>query len=75
MDETWLYLYDPETKQDSSVWLESGSPPPKKARVSKSSGKIMLMFLDVKGVLLAHFVPEGTTINAAYYSKVISSIQ
>jgi len=29
MDETWLYHYDPETKQQSMVWWHSGSPHPK----------------------------------------------
>jgi len=30
MDETWLYHYDPETKQQSMEWRHSGSPHPKK---------------------------------------------
>jgi len=28
MDETWLYHYDPETKQQSMEWRHSGSPRP-----------------------------------------------
>ena len=31
MDETWLYHYDPETKQQSMEWRHSGSPRPKKS--------------------------------------------
>ena len=70
-DETWLYYYDPETKQQSSVWAVKGSAPPKKARVCKSVGKYMcIMFMDRKGILLSHFVPHGQTVNSAYYSKV-----
>ena len=38
MDETWLYHYDPETKQQSMEWRHSGSPRPKKSRVQKSAG-------------------------------------
>ena len=30
MDKTWLYHYDPETKQQSMEWRHSGSPCPKK---------------------------------------------
>jgi len=30
IDETWLYHYDPETKQQSAEWRHSGSPCPKK---------------------------------------------
>jgi hypothetical protein len=26
MDETWLYHYDPETKQQSMEWRHNGSP-------------------------------------------------
>jgi len=39
MDETWLYHYDPETKQQSVEWRHSGSPRPKKFQVQKSAGK------------------------------------
>jgi len=28
MDETWLYHYDPETKQQLKEWRHSGSPRP-----------------------------------------------
>lgn len=70
-DETWLYYYDPETKQQSSIWTTKGSAPPKKAKVCKSAGKHMcIMFMDRKGILLTHFVPNGQTVNSAYYSKV-----
>lgn len=71
LDETWLWYYDPETKADSSVWKTPGTPPPKKARVSRSGGKLMcVFFMDRHGMLLVHRVPEGRTINAQYYSKV-----
>jgi len=71
-DETWLWHYDPETKADSSVWKTPGTPPPKKAKVSRSGGKHMFVFfMDRHGMILIHRVPEGQTINAAYYSKVI----
>ena len=33
MDETWLYHYDPETKQQSMEWRHSGLPRPKRFRV------------------------------------------
>ena len=32
-DETWLYLYDPKTKQQSMEWRHSGLPGPQKSRV------------------------------------------
>ena len=43
-DETWVFEYDPETKRQSSEWHTTGSPRPKKARMSKSKMKSMLCF-------------------------------
>jgi len=67
MDETWLYHYDPETKQQSTEWRHSGSPHPKKFRVQKSDGKVLaLIFWDQNGSLLIDYLPKGLTINAEY---------
>ena len=43
MNETWswLYHYDPETKQQTIEWRHSGSHRPKKFRVQKSTGKFL----------------------------------
>ena len=47
MDDTWLYHYDPETKQQSMEWRHSGSPRPQKFLAQKSAGKILaLIFLE-----------------------------
>ena len=70
-DETWLWHFDPETKAQSCIWKTPGTPPPKKARVQKSGGKHMFMFfIDRKGMILQHQVPDGQTVTASYYSKV-----
>jgi hypothetical protein len=70
-DETWMYLYDPETKGQSRVWRELGTPPPVKARVSRLVGKQMyITFADMRGMILCHAIPPHTTVNAEYYSKV-----
>ena len=44
IDETWLYHYDPETKQQSVEWRHSGSPKLKEFRVQKSAGKFLAWF-------------------------------
>ncbi|GBP57141.1 hypothetical protein EVAR_33384_1 [Eumeta japonica] len=35
-DESWLYAYDPETKQQSTVWVFQNEPYPKKVIRAKS---------------------------------------
>ncbi|UYV63528.1 MVP [Cordylochernes scorpioides] len=62
-NETWVYGYDPETKRQSSQWLEPGEPRFKKSRMIKSKFKCFLItFFDVKGLVHYEFEPEGTYI-------------
>jgi len=76
MDETWLYHYDPETKQQSLEWRHSGSPRPKKFRVHKSAGKVLAtIFLDQDGILLIDCLLKGQTINAEYYSSLLVQLK
>ena len=42
-DESWILEYDPETKRQSREWHTVNSPRPKKARISKSKIKSMLI--------------------------------
>ena len=75
-DETWVFQYDPETKRQSSEWHTAGSPKPKKARMSKSKVKTMLIvFFDAKGIVHKEFVPQGQTVNAAYYVDVLEKLR
>ena len=76
MDETWCYHYEPETKQQSSQWIFRGETPPKKARMSKSAGKVMLsVFWDIKGVIMTDFLEKGCTINGQYYSRLLRKLR
>jgi len=76
MDETWLYHYDPETKQQSMEWRHSGSPLPKKFRVQKSAGKVLAsIFWDQEGILHVDHLPKGQTINTKYYSSVLVQLK
>ena len=57
-DETWIFEYDSDTKRQSSEWHTSNSPCPKKARMSKSKIKTMLIcFFQSQGVVRKEFVP------------------
>jgi len=60
MDETWLYHYDSETKQQSMEWRHNGSPRPKLFRVQKSAEKVVAsIFWDQEGILVIDYLPKG----------------
>jgi len=75
MNETWLYYYDPEIKQQSMEWRNSGSPRPKIFRVQKSAKKFSPRnFFDQDGILFDYF-PKGQNINAEYYSSLLVQLK
>jgi len=74
-DESWVYGYDPETKQQSSQWKSPGSPRPKKARQSRSTTKSMLVFFDIRGIVHHEFVPEGQTVNTEFCCSVLRRLR
>jgi hypothetical protein len=75
-DESWFHYYDPEIKQQSSQWKNCNSPPPKKAKITKSLGKNMfILFMDRKGMLLTHAVPRGQTVNSAVFPYIKSFLR
>jgi len=76
MDETWLYHYDPETKQQWMEWRHRGSPCPRKFQVQKSAGKVIAsIFWDQDGILLIDYLPKGQTISAEYYSCLLVQLK
>ena len=71
-DESWIFEYDPEMKCQSLQWKSLTSPRPKKARMSKSKIKVMLIALfDVRGIVHTEFMPQGHTINQHIYRDVL----
>ena len=72
MDETWVPMFNPETKRQSAQWKHTDSPPPKKFRVTTSAEKMMVaMFWDSEGVIITHCVPKGTTVTGQSYEDVL----
>ncbi|GFX99867.1 histone-lysine n-methyltransferase setmar-like protein [Trichonephila clavipes] len=70
-DETWVYGYDPETKQQSSQWKFPSEPRPKKACQSRSNIKSMLV---VFFIMRGHRFDNKQTVetNATNALKAIS---
>ena len=74
VDESWMHHFELETKFQSSVWKHTDSPPPKKAIVKNSAGKVMhMVFFDRYGLVYDHAVPRKTTVTSSYYSTVLKS--
>ena len=74
--ETWVPNYDPETKVQLMQWKHFDSPPPKKARVQPSSGKVMLtIFWDQHGVVKTDILAKGTTITGTYYASLLCKLR
>ena len=75
-DEVWLHYYDPELKQQSSVWKRTSDPTPVKPRTTKSAGKIMaVFFFDSEGVVYRYIVPRGQTVNAQAYIEILANLR
>ncbi|GFX37903.1 protein GVQW3 [Trichonephila clavipes] len=75
-DESRFFTYDPETKRQSMHWKIPTSPRAKKARMSKSKFKaMMIVFFDIHGIVYLHWVPEGQTINQHYYLEVLGNLR
>ncbi|GFV15654.1 mariner Mos1 transposase [Trichonephila clavipes] len=75
-DESWFFTYDPETKCQSMHWKTPTSPRAKKARMSKSKFKaMMIVSFDIHGIVYLHWVPEGQTINQHYYLEVLGNLR
>ncbi|GFU57493.1 uncharacterized protein TNCV_3636581 [Trichonephila clavipes] len=61
-DESCVYGYDPETKQQSSQWKTPVSPRPKKARQVRSKIKVMLIvFLMQMELFIMSTLPRTRT--------------
>ncbi|GFS88083.1 protein GVQW3 [Trichonephila clavipes] len=75
-DESRFFTYDPETKRQSMHWKTPTSPRAKKARMSESKFKaMMIVFFDIHGIVYLHWVPEGQTINQHYYLEVLGNLR
>jgi len=75
IDETWLYHYDPVTKNQ---WIGdiAAHPRPKKFRVQKSAGKVLAsIFEGQDGIVLIDYLPKGQTLNAEYYFFLLVQLE
>jgi hypothetical protein len=75
-DESSIYCYDPESKQQSSQWKSPQSSRAKEARQVRSSTESMLIvFFGVNGIFHREFVPPNTTVNSDFYCVVLRRLR
>lgn len=74
-DETWLYHYDPETKQASMEWRRPNEPVPRKFKAQKSAGKVMgIFFWDSQGIVHLEYLAHGATVTGQFYAQVLDRL-
>jgi histone-lysine N-methyltransferase SETMAR len=74
--ETWCFQCNPETKRQSMQWKTQNSTRLKKARMSRSQVKIMLVcFFDHKGTVHYEFIAQGQTVNQQCYLEVLTGLR
>ena len=70
-NEIFVYEYDPETKQQSSVWLFSGESPSMKFKISRStSNQMIAVFFTKSGHVTSTPLWNRKTVNAEWYINI-----
>lgn len=68
-DESWIYAYDPETKQQSTVWMFQDEAKPTKVIRSRSTSKQMVAcFFGMSGHIATVPLVERKTVNSEWYT-------
>ncbi len=74
-DVSYYFVYDPETKGQSSKWCGPNTPSSKKFQFQILRVKTMLiLFFNSKGIIHDEYVPEGQTETATFYVQVLGCL-
>ncbi len=70
-DESWMFTFDPRTKQSDMEWVARDVPRPRKALRGHTQKKTMLiLFFDSHGVVSTFFLDQGTVNSDVYVQAV-----
>ncbi len=73
VDESWIYMYDPETKEQSKEWLCAMEPHPQKPQRTIATGKVMVVtFFDSLGLIYREFVHQPRTVNQNVFRQILT---
>ncbi len=75
-DETWVSVYEEQSKIESCQWLKKGSDRPLKAiRACSTKMTMMTVFFDACGILLVDFLPRNETMDSEYYCALLKKLK
>ena len=75
-DESWEFMYDPESKRQSAQWKHGTSSRPKKKKIRRSQiTAIVISFFDSQGLIHFESVLQGQTVNKKFYLTVLRSFR
>ena len=73
MDESWIYCYDPESKEQSREWLRSMESRPQKPRRTLATRKVMVVtFFDSKGLIYREFIRRPVTVTQLVFRQIFT---
>lgn len=73
-DETWIYSYEPESKQQSTVWVFQSKPKPTKVFRSRSAAKQMITCFFGYTEHVVTVALEDRTVNADWYTICLPEV-
>ncbi len=77
-DESWVSVFEMETKQKSKVWMQGGRNVirPQKALKNRSEKKSMItVFFDCRGVVLTEFKDPKDTVSSESYCALLEQLR
>lgn len=70
-DESWIYAYEPESKQQSTVWVFQDEPNPTKVVRARSTSKQMIAcFFGKTGHVATVPLEQRRTVNSEWYTTI-----
>ncbi len=70
-DESWIYAYEPESKQQSTVWVFQDEPNPTKVVRARSTSKQMVAcFFGKTGHVATVPLEQRRTVNSEWYTTI-----
>ncbi|KAI6658757.1 Transposase [Oopsacas minuta] len=71
-DETWIYYYDIQSKQQSSKWIFEDEQPDSIPKQPRAVDKRMFaVFFSTRGIIEYVMLPEKHTVTATWYTEIV----